>query len=396
MEEIVRLDKREEFRMRRRKKKMQFLLILCVVLLVVLIIMLIIAKQMGTMKSYQVTSEVELPSGLADYAFGEDMLFLCSNDGSKAISENGETKWEISYHLDYPVIEYCEDVAAVADIGGTTVYIVAANGIPYNYRVVYPIVKHAVAKQGVTAVLLNNGAEDYIQLYDINGTLRVDINTKTKTDGIPVDIALSPDGKKLVTLYMTFEGSEMVGKVTFYNAGEVGKNYNGNIVGQKTFENNKLVYDIGFLNDETVYVLYEDGFCIYRMHEVPELILEQITENEVLDVAVTENGMDMVEKTPAGTKHLFYYPTDKGIFSRERVWSHLPEYETMYATEDEVVFLGMQSVTVYRANHSLKYEGNFKSSPEAVFPLGGNRYFLLEPGSVRVIKLTKKKQEEGE
>ena len=37
----------------------------------------------------------------------------------------------------------------------------------FTPEVIYPIIKHEVAKQGVTAVLLDNGTEDFIQLYDV-------------------------------------------------------------------------------------------------------------------------------------------------------------------------------------------------------------------------------------
>ena len=168
-------------------------------------------------------SESELYTNLVGYKAGGEKLFVYSNDGAKALDSSGDALWEVSYQLENPDVAYCENMASVADIGGKSVYVVAENGIPYNYEVIYPIIKHEVAKQGVTAVLLDNGTEDFIQLYDINGTLRVDINTKTKIDGIPIDIALSPDGKKLVTLYVTFQGNAMICKATFYNADEVEK-----------------------------------------------------------------------------------------------------------------------------------------------------------------------------
>ncbi len=392
-------DKREEINLRNKKKKRRLFLVVVAVVFVIAVIALVFYMQTRQFGSYKMIAKTELQKNVVSYKAGNGLLFLCSNDGAKALTPEGDVKWEMSYHLDNPSIEYCKDVAAVADIGGTTVYIVAENGIPYNYQVVYPIVKHAVAKQGVTAVLLDNGTEDFIQLYDINGTLRVDINTKTKTDGIPTDIALSEDGKKLVTLYQTFEGSEIVGKVTFYNAGEVGKNYLGNIVGQKTFENNVLVYDVGFMSEDGVYVLYENGFSVYRMTEVPELLLEQTTENEILDVSVTENGIYLVEKTATGQTQLCYYGVEGSLFSgllKNRVWTDIPEYETMVATKEEVIFFSPQSITIYRKNRSLKYEGDFASSLEAIFPVGGNKYFLVDTGKVQAIRLSKKTQKEGE
>ena len=297
--------------------------------------------------------------------------------------------------MDNPAITYCQDVAAVADIGGRSVYVVAENGIPYHYEVIYPIVKHEVAAQGVTAVLLDNETEDFIQLYDINGTLRVDINTKTKTDGIPIDIALSEDGKKLVTLYVTFQGDAMICKVTFYNAGEVGKNYNSNVVGQTIFPDNLLAYDVCFLNADTVCVLLENGFRIFRLTEVPELVLEKTLEEEVVEVLCVENGLYIVKEDAMKQRTLTFYNA-KG--EAKASWDEIPDYERLSATEDEVIFTSPQSAVIYRSNRSLKFGSTFDQSVEAVFPAGGDRYFLVDSGTVRTIRLTddEKKEESRE
>lgn len=344
---------------------------------------------------YEVLSEQVISSGLTSCVQGKNELLLCSNDGARAINQKGEVQWEISYQLDNPEIVYCQDVAAVADIGGKSVYVVAENGIPYHYDVIYPIVKHAVAAQGVTAVLLDNETEDFIQLYDINGTLRVDINTKTKTDGIPIDIALSEDGKKLVTLYVTFQGDVMMCKVTFYNAGEVGKNYNGNVVGQTIFPDNLLAYDVCFLNADTLCVLLENGFRLFYMTEVPELIFEKTLEEDMVEVLCVENGLYVVKEDAMKQKTMTFYNA-KG--EEKVVWDGIPDYERLSATEEEVIFTSPQSVSVYRRNRSLKFGSTFTQSVDAVFPAGGDRYFLVDTGTVQTIRLSDdvKKEESRE
>ena len=337
-------------------------------------------------QSYKVISETAIYSNLVGYKMGNDELLVYSNDGAKAISANGGVAWEISYELDHPEITWCENVVAVADIGGQSVYVVAENGIPYDYEVIYPIIKHEVAKQGVTAVLLDNGTEDFIQLYDINGTLRVDLNTQTKIDGIPVDIALSEDGQKLITLYVTFQGDSMICKVTFYNAGEVGKNYISNIVGQKIYEENRLAYDIGFLNTDTLYVLLENGFALYRMTEVPELICEIVPKDvTIIDLVCVKNGIYVITEDITKQRILTFY--DKNGKERNS-WNTIPEYETLIGTEEELIFFSPQKLTIYRSNGTLKFEKIFTEGINAVFPANNNHYFLLNVDKIQTIKLS--------
>lgn len=349
--------------------------------------------QVREFKGYTLNTEIPLYSGLLGYKTGNNRLFLYSNDGAKAIDNNGNSLWETAYQLDNPKLAFCENVAAVADVGGNMVHVVAENGIPHSYQVIYPIIKHEVAKQGVTAVLLDNETEDFIQLYDINGTLRVDIKTKTKTDGIPIDIALSPDGKKLVTLYVTFQGGNMICKTTFYNADEVGKNYVNNVVGQKTYADNLLAYDVSFINEETVCVMLENGFALYRMTEVPELLCE-VTETEtIIEMIPVENGIYVVKETADKQKSLSFY-NEKG--SKRNTWDGIPEYETVSATETEVVFFSPQNVTIIRENGSRKFSTAFTQNLEAVLPAGNNRYFLIGAGKAQIIGLTNKYNEQEE
>lgn len=369
-----------------KNKKMKKMLQLLVALLLIFGIMLLIwYLSFHLYTGYNIISETPLYENVAGYTLGDGELIMYSNDGAKAVAVDGTINWELSYTLDNPQVVWCEDMVSIADRGGTSVYVVAENGIPYNYDVIYPIVKHEVAKQGVTAVLLSDGIDDYIQLRDISGELRVDINTKTKTDGIPVDIALSEDGKKLVTLYITFEGDAMICKVTFYNTGEVGKNYISNIVGQKKYTENLLVYDIEFLNKDTLCVLMENGFALYRMTEIPELICEKTLEDDILDVVCVSTGIYIVHEEAGKEKALTFYNL-KG--DAKTTWSSIPDYENFVATEDEIIFFSPQSATIYRKSKVLKFSGSFRENYVRMYPAGGDKYFLLNTGMVHGIKLS--------
>ncbi len=402
VEETKQTDKREEIRERTRKKNLRMFFVALAVTLVLLVVAAVRFMQTRLFENYVITSETKTYSNTVGYVAGDGSVLICSNDGARAISSNGRIKWEMSYQLDNPAIAGYDNVAAVADIGGTSVYVVAENGIPYNYNVLYPIVKHAVVDRGITVVLLDGGTEDFVQIYSIEGTLLVDLKTKTKKDGIPIDIALSGDGKHLVTLYMTFVDGVSTAKVTFYNTGEVGKNYIGNIVGQKAYADDLLVYDIGFLNKETLYVLYEDGFSLYRMTEVPELIQDvtviKLPEEKdpekqkeamkklgrIQDVKPVSDGIYVVVSDGSGNRSLNFYDT-KG--KKIRTWERIPSYETMEATSEEIVFFGEQTVTIYRKNRSLKFDQKLSRGLETVIPAGKNRYFLVDRGTIQTIKL---------
>ena len=72
----------------------------------------------------------------------------------------------------------------------------------------------------------------------------------------------------------------------------------------------------------------------------------------------------------------------------------VPEYESIAASGNEIVFFSPQKVTAYRINGSVKFSAAFEQSLEAVYPADGNRYFLVNTGKVQTIKLTNKVRKE--
>lgn len=176
----------------------------------------------------------------------------------------------------------------------------------------------------------------------------------------------------------------MLCKATFYNADEVGKNYINNIVGQKIFTENCLAYEVCFLDEDTVCILLENGFALYRMTEVPELLLEKTLPEDIVQFVCVEGGFYLIKEN-AKQRTMSYYNKNGEII---QTWSEIPEYESVTATKEEVVFFSPQRVTLYRVNGSLKFSTAFTQSLENVFPAGDNHYFLLGGGRLQTIKLT--------
>ena len=342
-----------------------------------------------TYHGYLAVSELSLNGGLLTSLNEDNQLILCYHDGASALDGTGKLLWEAAFQMDNPRAAACGGMTAIADIGGTQVCVVGENGIPHSYRVVYPIVGHDVAGQGVTAVLLDAGADDYIRLYDMTGELRVDINTKTKKDGFPVALTLSDDGTKLVTLYLSFDGDELVSKVTFYNAGEVGKNYAGNVVGQKIYEG-ELIGGIDFLDNDTVCIRKENGADIYRMTQIPSFAAEIRADGALLDLAASSGGVALLQKEEkTGEKTLVYY-TIQG--KKQAEYHNIPEYESLFVGDKEVALFSPQQLTIYRSNASVKFSGELKQPYQSFAFGGGNRYFLMEPGRIQTIKLEKEQK----
>ncbi len=363
-------------------KKTKIIVALAAVLLVVGIVVLFVFGSRNY-KGYEVVQELEI-SEVSEYAESGGALIRCGKEGAQAVAKDGTLLWNVTYGtMKNPKFVFCGSIMVVADIGAKQYLISDGSGATKNFSTPYPIQMVSVAKQGVTAVLMNGENTDYIYIYDKDGALLSEIETVVARDGFPLAIALSEDGTKLITSYMKVERDEPVCSVTFYNFGEVGQNYTRNLVGQVQYEE-CLVPRIEFWDNDTVLVMGENIMEIFAMDEIPESVFKKEITAEIKSIAfgdyfctVTKNkdGQEVLEA---------YNKTGEVCMKKVPALS----YVGMHTEGDEVVLYSYSGCEIYNIKKGeLIYQGTFENGIRQMFVIGGNRYYLVENRLVRVIKL---------
>ena len=82
---------------------------------------------------------------------------------------NDEVYWNQTYEMKEPMADVCEDYVALADKGGTEIYIMNQAGMQGKIETPMNISRISVANQGVVAVWMESDGENYIRMYDKNG-----------------------------------------------------------------------------------------------------------------------------------------------------------------------------------------------------------------------------------
>lgn len=217
---------------------------------------------------YEVVQELE-NSGASDYVAVNGSLVRYGTEGAQAVSKGGTLLWNITYQtMKNPAFSFCGAMTAAADIGANQYLLTDGTGETRSFSTPHRIQALCVAKQGVTAVLMNAEEKDYIYLYSKEGEVLSEMETVVARDGFPLAIALSEDGTKLVTSYMKVENDEPVCSVTFYNFGGVGQNYVRNLVGQVLYPE-CLIPRISFWDNNTVMVVGGNVAELFSMKEIP-------------------------------------------------------------------------------------------------------------------------------
>ena len=351
-------------------------------------------KQNKKFNSFEIVQTTELSNAAkATYLSYKSGVLKLTRDGAEAISSDGKTLWNVSYNMKEPIGAVCQSYAAIADRGGTSLYIIDGSGNANHLTMLSNIEQVEVAAQGVTAVLTSDGEYDYINIYTMDSQESlIDIETNINKDGFPIEIALSEDGKKLVTSYMAVADDMVKSWLTFYNFGDIGKNMVNNIAGSISFDKT-IIPEIKFLTNDLVCVYTDSAFYLYEMKETPSVQTIEEIPGEIKSVLSNNSMLGFIVNSASGdgTKELITY----NYSGKKLVQKSLQvNYEKAKMTENCIIFYSPLSYEFYDLEGNFLFSGEFTKNINYIFMTNQLEYLLCvgDTGMDR-IKLIETKEE---
>ncbi len=261
--------------------------------------------QGGTFKGYELFN-----GGVINY----------SKDGAAHVDKNGEAVWERSYQMNQPRAFVNGSYAAIADIGGTDIYLFDDETNTGSVKTTLPIITATISRQGVIYTLLSDGSSEYLNAYRIDGSaIDLTVRSLITGDGYPLDIATSPDGSQLITAYMSIVGSDIRSQVIFRNFDEIGQNADARrIVGGFADEfDGGFVGRVNFSTEEYSQAFYDGGIVFFstRVLTSPEVIARADFDSEILSVACSDRYVAVIvdQGTPQMPYRLEIFNADGGV-----------------------------------------------------------------------------------
>ncbi len=309
-----------------------------------------------------------------------------SKDGAVAIGKNGTLLWNGAYEMTDPIADSCENYVVIADRDGESIHIYNEKGEIGNISTVNDIKTVEVGKQGVVAVLTESSKGNQIILYDKDGTELSHIETTVTSQGYPLDITLSDDGRKLVTSYLSYTEGSVTDMVSCYNFGEVGKNKTDRFVGGFKFDEGIIVPRVEFINNDTICAFKDNGFVIYSMEELPKSVHDEKVEGRIQSVIHNEQYIGIiVQREGVNDKSLMLYDL-KGTKVLEKKVDF--NYDTIYLTEKELIMYNNTSCIIMKLNGVVKFKYNFEERIAGVYPINHfDRYYLMNGKDILEIRL---------
>lgn len=383
--------KRAEVTQKKIKKAKHITSIVVIISAIICIIFYVFFEMNRTYGAVSVVNSINrADSSSVQYLEYNGNILKYSKDGASALSLDGEILWNGSYDFKNPMAVTCGNYVAIADIGGKEIYIFNGNDTGTKLEVEAAVEQISVANQGVVAAILENDDEAQINIYDPYSTteqLKVSISTSTDSDGYPVAIALSEDGKKLVTSYINISSGVLESSVNFYNFDEVGKNSVDRIVGSRPLDR-EIVSNIEFINKTTICAYTETGFKLYTMKQTPQDIAEVTMTKTIKSICHNKQYITFVLEDVENMEYPYLiqvYNTAGKLVLEKNVDC---DYEKIEMGQKEILLYSKRESEIIRINGIEKLICDFDAEIEYFFPISGSdKYILIDKEKINEIKL---------
>lgn len=380
------------------RRSHHWVILVPVVVCVILVSAVLIWNKNKQYNDYEVLSKVESSDTTQmSYLPFNGSFIKYSKEGICYLDKSGTAVWVKSYKMKQPSVAICDEYIAVADLNGNSVYIFNAGGKVDMIETPYTICNIDVASQGVFAVVLENETENLIKLYDKFGTELVGMRTTIADSGYPLDIALSEDGKKMISSYITIEGIDVTNTIAAYNFGEVGQNETDRLVGGFNNLGDTIVPKVEFLNNDTICAFGDNQFIIYSMKEKPsEKCVINNFQGEIQSIFYNSKYVGVIEKGGEGEDALYqircFDTNGNEHFSKSLNFS----YNNVYATETELIVIGTSESRIYDMQGNLKFSYTFSKEVKNIVPTGTPlKYIIVYDDGTEVVKLKYTEEEES-
>lgn len=313
-------------------------------------------------------------------------LFSYSKDGMSCTDSRGKVIWNQTYEMQNPMVRTCQNVVAVGDYNGRTIYVSNSEEIMGTIDTTTPIRDFCVAKNGVVAAVLDDSNVTVINLYNVSGEQLAYFKTTMSKSGYPLAIAISDDGKQVAVSYLKAENGEMSTSIGFYNFSSVGQNYTDNLVGGYGYAN-AVVPIIEFMNSETSFAVADNRLMFYQGRQKPENIANIMIDDEIQSVFYNENHVGLVFYNMTGetTYTMQIYDTSG---NKKQTIDFNQEYKEILFRSEGIIIYNDEECVIFDWEGKQKYEGVFKERIECVIPMGNiARYTVVTSDSIQMIEL---------
>ena len=201
-------------------------------------------------------------------------------NGATCADTNGRIKWSITYEMDQPILSMSGNVAAIADYGGRTIYVMNTSKQLCSIKTSLPIHKISASESGEVAAILDDANSTWIQLYSRTGDEIAYFVRSMEENGYPMDVAVSANGSVVCVSSLMMKDASVKSVLSFYNFGKAGKDYPQHKVVDFEYDN-EVFPCVRFMGDKVCTAASDSRFVVFDTSgvEPKNSINNMLTEN---------------------------------------------------------------------------------------------------------------------
>ncbi|MCI6714363.1 MAG: DUF5711 family protein [Lachnospiraceae bacterium] len=313
-------------------------------------------------------------------------LLNYSKDGAGCMDTKGNAVWNQTFEMQNPIVDICQNVVAIGDYNGRTIYVMNTSGPMGNITTNRPTRNLCVASNGVVAVVLDDTDVTLIYLYDSQGNELVHFRTTMKESGYPVSVSISPSGELVCVSYLFVDSGQMKSSVAFYNFGAVGQNSTDNYVSGYDYLNT-IVPFTRFLDNKSVFAVSDDRIMFYSGSQKPVSAAENLLNEDVQSIYYGGEYVGLVfNSTESSNRYRLDVYHKSGELAQQIEFDI--EYSDILFHEDQIIIYNETECCIYNINGLEKYAGKFNKSVRTLIPLKTSySYMMVTPDSIDTIEL---------
>lgn len=336
---------------------------------------------------YEIVSSVprERASEAKDIRLKNSILTY-SKDGAHCTDTKGNVTWNQTYEIQDIKIAACQDVVAIGNYNGRSIYLGNTEKQLGEITTTMPIRDLTVSATGYVTAVLADTDVTWINTYNSAGENIYSGQTRMYNSGYPGAVSLSPNGELLGVSYVYVDAGTLKTNIAFYNFGPVGANKSDYMVSVYTYSD-LLVPMVQFMDNETMFAVGDGRLMIYKGSQIPVSEAEFLYDQEIRSVFYSDKYIGLVfPSEDAESKYRMDVYSNKA----EKVGSY--HFDVNY---NDILF-GQDTFTAYNETDCVimtlggkeKYNGHFSKSVDLMIPTGSAyKYLLITENSIDTIQL---------
>lgn len=313
-------------------------------------------------------------------------LLTYSKDGASCTNAKGTVVWNVTFEMQNPRIDICQDVVAIGDYNGREIYVMNTEGSLGDITTNKPIRNFCVSANGVVAAVLDDSDVTQIYLYDsTNGKELVHFRTTMGESGYPFSVSISPNGELVCVSYLFVDSGVMKSSVAFYNFGEVGKNSTDNYVSGYDYRDDVVAYT-KFLDERTAFAVSDDRIMFYSGAQKPVSIAESLLSEEIQEIVYGDGYVGLVYFSTDSSRYRLDIYNKSGVLNQSIHFDL--EYSDIVFSDDQIIIYNEAECKIYNMNGMEKFSGLFSQTVYTLIPTTSSyRFLLVTPDSFDTIEL---------